>query len=167
MNATRTWIPADQIRARDAAFRVRQVYCWITTSDDKIITASKDGSHWQFPGGKPADDETLLETLIREVYEQTGLDIDEYASDIKLFGYYKIAEWDEAYLQLRYTLQIPQSSNNLSLFEREGEADENKVEHILPCSIEELQEKMAWLNESDELNTFINWHEKNNNTITV
>jgi len=155
MNATRTWLPADQIRARDAAFRVRQVYCWITTSDDKIIATSKDGMHWQFPGGKPEDNETLLETLEREVYEQTGLDIDEYINNIKLFGYYKIAEWDEAYLQLRYTLKIPQQSNNLSLFERENEANENKVEHIFPCSIKEIQEKMVWLNESDELKTFL------------
>ena len=155
MNITRTWIPAHEIRPQDSNLKIRQVYCWITTNDGKIIIVSKDGMKWQFPGGKPDEWETIEETLIREVYEETGLEIENAIDNAELFGYYKIVEWNEGYLQLRYKLQIDQPSDKLELFPHEREADTDKIEYVIPCSQEELTKKISWLRDSEELRSFL------------
>ncbi len=40
------------------------------TSDGGIVLISEDGEHWNIPGGRPEGDETLEETLRREVWEE-------------------------------------------------------------------------------------------------
>ena len=65
---------------------MRDVAIGIVTHNDKILMikrAKKEGNLvWAFPGGKIEDGETKEEACIREVYEETGLNV----SIIKLLG---------------------------------------------------------------------------------
>lgn len=58
--------------------------------DDEILVMNRVKSDWPgltFPGGHVEDNETIEESVIREIKEETNLDI----SDVKLVG---IIEWD-------------------------------------------------------------------------
>ena len=48
----------------------------------------------QLPGGKPNKNETYLQTIVREVAEETGINTDSVSSQYKFFGYYDILETD-------------------------------------------------------------------------
>src|SRR5664279_3225705 len=101
---TRDWVSNKDIKAEDKDIAVMQVYVWVLTQDEKVILVSKNGRSWQFPGGKPNAGETLVETAVREVQEETGLDIANYASGLEFFGYYRINEPNavpSTYLQIR------------------------------------------------------------------
>ena len=58
---------------------MRDVSCGIVNKDDKILMvkrAKKEGDLlWVFPGGKIEDGETSEEACIREVNEETGLNV--------------------------------------------------------------------------------------------
>jgi len=71
----RSWKSADKIEPIDSELPVRQVYVWVSTQDECIAIVSKDGEKWQLPGGKPEPGETLKETAVREVYEETGINL--------------------------------------------------------------------------------------------
>ncbi len=68
----RTWKDGKEIRPEDQILPVNQVYAWLFTRDNKIAIVSKDGRKWQLPGGKPNKHETYLQTIVREVEEETG-----------------------------------------------------------------------------------------------
>ena len=72
------WHRENRVLSEHAQYQVRQVYLWLTSSDNAIVIVSKDGSKWQFPGGKPSPDESSIDTLIREVFEETGINIEQY-----------------------------------------------------------------------------------------
>lgn len=40
-----------------------------------LLVKHQSGDHWSFPKGKPADEETPLETATRELREETGLEV--------------------------------------------------------------------------------------------
>lgn len=66
--------------------------------DDYILVCDRKKSDWPgltFPGGHVEDNETLEESVIREIKEETNLDI----SDVKLVG---IKEWNNIYQDIRY-----------------------------------------------------------------
>ena len=94
---------------------VTQVYCWLYTKDKKIIIVSKDGVGWQFPGGHPGKKESQLQTLVREVWEETNINIKKTPSKLKFFGYYVVEKINadgkitDKYLQVRYFLYLEKS----------------------------------------------------------
>ena len=45
------------------------------TEGDILMVSRKDGSGFGLPGGKVDQDENLIEACIREIFEETGLDI--------------------------------------------------------------------------------------------
>ena len=50
----------------------------VVIEDDRILLLNQDadaGRSWSLPGGKLEDGETLAEALVREMKEETGLDI--------------------------------------------------------------------------------------------
>ena len=65
---------------------MKDVSCGIVNKDDKILMVKrckKEGDlSWVFPGGKIEDGETSDEACIREVYEETGVNV----SIISLIG---------------------------------------------------------------------------------
>jgi 8-oxo-dGTP pyrophosphatase MutT (NUDIX family) len=86
------WKSTREVLSEDLDKDVRQVYVWLVTSDHKVIVVSKDGNEWQLPGGKPEPGEDQLKTAVREVYEETGIDISGKTSDMHLFGYQTVKE---------------------------------------------------------------------------
>ena len=106
MAIIRNRVSARSINDQDEILPVHQVYCWLLTTANNIIIVSKDWLQRQLPWGKPEHDETYLETLKREVYEETGIDIENIIHSAQFFWYYTIDENWIMYLQLRYALRL-------------------------------------------------------------
>jgi mutator protein MutT len=54
--------------------------CAIVIRGQSILIAQRNpkdtfGLYWEFPGGKPESGESLTETVVREIKEETGIDI--------------------------------------------------------------------------------------------
>jgi len=49
----------------------------------------KCDGRWGYPKGKREGDEIPIETAIRETHEETGINLDEYKGDLKLFKEYE------------------------------------------------------------------------------
>ena len=127
----RTWKDGKEIRPEDQTLPVNQVYAWLFTHDNKIVIVSKDGRKWQLPGGKPNKHETYLQTIVREVEEETGINTDSVSSQYKFFGYYDILETDnlkndDEYLQLRVSLKLNKDADEYILHQQNE--DERRVE---------------------------------------
>lgn len=66
--------------------RVDVTYSLITNnSKTKVLMVKNVGSSWSLPGGAVEEDETLEQAAVREVKEETGL-------DVKVFGIVAINE---------------------------------------------------------------------------
>lgn len=63
------------LKDEDIEFQVIRAKALIVNSRDEVLIAHNNGTY-QFPGGHKEDDETLEETLIREIKEETGIDIE-------------------------------------------------------------------------------------------
>ncbi|MGG3626444.1 NUDIX hydrolase [Bacillus gobiensis] len=55
---------------------VKVVYALIKNKYNQILMVNNHEGHWSLPGGKVETDETLIEATIREVYEETGFEIE-------------------------------------------------------------------------------------------
>jgi 8-oxo-dGTP pyrophosphatase MutT (NUDIX family) len=151
---TRDWIGGDKIVPLN--LHIRQVYCWIIDSKNKIIIVSKDGKHWQLPGGKPEKNESLKEALNREVFEECGITLSRY--DPAFFGYY-VVKGDEAfsnvdYGQARFFINLPSQLDNL----KPGiVSDKESIKFVKLATIDELLDIMPWMSnagEFEELKSF-------------
>ena len=67
------WNESNKINGDHISLEVKQVYGWIITKDDHLVLVSKDNVKWQFPGGKPNLEENFVDTLTREVLEETSM----------------------------------------------------------------------------------------------
>lgn len=155
-----TFFKADRILPKHKELIHRQVYGWMQTTDDKIALVSKDGAKWQFPGGKPAEDESFLDTLKREVYEETGISLDSISTKPKFFGYYVVDEIDEdkneiinSFLQIRYKIALNNKSDSINLEPKEIDT-EDFVKYANFFTIKEAADLISWLHNSDELKAF-------------
>jgi 8-oxo-dGTP pyrophosphatase MutT (NUDIX family) len=83
-NAGQDWIvsfhPAT-LPAPDGRNHGSTAFCF--TQEGQIVLVSKDGVAWEPPAGRPEDDESLRETLDREVLEEASARVD----DAVLLGY--------------------------------------------------------------------------------
>lgn len=157
-----TWYLSENILSEHEPVSVTQVYCWIFTQDNKIVIVSKDGKNWQLPGGHPHPNEKIPETAIREIQEETGLDISSYKLQIKLFGYYNVLEYAESrelpnnFLQLRTVLNLPEDSSELNLKPNENstEKPEDTVFYCKFVSTDELLKLIPWMEKKEEYQTF-------------
>lgn len=57
---------------------------------DKVLLLKKEKS-WVFPKGKVKSGETLIQTTIREIYEETGIKLNESGIEIGFINYRYIA----------------------------------------------------------------------------
>ena len=90
MNAY-TWVEAEVPKGLE----VRQVYGFIFHTDGRILLLEDDG-HYNLPGGKPENDESFADTLIREAEEEAQVTI----ASIGYLGY-QLIDIPEAFAQVR------------------------------------------------------------------
>lgn len=159
--STMTWNTSTVIKPEHKDLRYTQVYCWIYTTDQKIILVSKDNKKWQFPGGKPIVGESMLETCYREVNEETSLNLNEIGLEPTFFGYYLIEEHNketkektDEYLQLRFFVKINKSSNELVLATNEREGDVDQIMSVKAFSFVEAGDLIFWFTGSNEFKAF-------------
>lgn len=124
---TRTWYENNQISPEHIDLEVKQIYVWVISKDNMIAIVTKSNGDSQFPGGHPEKGENHIETAVREVNEEAGLDISSYTAELTQFGYYLVEEEGEKYLQLRYWLKLPNESLEYSLFMNEKLDEERPV----------------------------------------
>ena len=153
------WHTASKIKRNHQHLPVTQVYVWIGTYDHKLILVSTKPNHWQFPGGHPKKGENLIETAIREILEETGLDITNYKDRLHFFGYYVISEKQNKklirqYLQVRYSLLLNQSSKEIVVFVNEKDDEKRKVNNTGIFSLAKACQLIPWLAKTQELAAF-------------
>lgn len=153
MDLYRKWIKSEGVLEDHKNIAIRQVYCWILTEDTKIIIVSKDGQKWQFPGGHPEAGESIKETCLREVKEETGIDLLTVNLDSKMFGYYHIVENGDEYLQVRVTVRMAAVSNDLDLVPQERD-EEGIVHYVEAVTLEEATKRIGWLKSTEEYSDF-------------
>ena len=158
-NFKRDWYATDSINPEHKDTRIAQASCWIVTNNKKIILVSKDGTDWTVPAGHTEEtDGHYNNTAIREVQEETGIDISEYKKDIKVLGYYVVSAFDEFSdklinkdIQIRLFLKIPTVSNNLEMKPKERDSQVEKIQFVEAFTLEESISKVSWLKKSGDL----------------
>lgn len=152
-----TWLQADAIAEEHANYPVRQVYVWAKTADDKIAIVSKDGNKWQLPGGKPDADETMTQTAVREMQEETGIAIADMAEQLRFFGYNVVTETTgdqrTIYLQVRYSMALPHQSHILPTAppaEDTVQDASEQIQYVGYVTPTELTERIKWMKDSEE-----------------
>lgn len=89
--------------------------------DDKayVLLGKRKGSHaagcWAFPGGHIEDNESVVECAIREVKEETNLDIHHVGHFLFSEEYYP--DIDQTYITLFVGSDLKEDSDNLQLME--------------------------------------------------
>ena len=107
-----------------------QVSGYIFNEQNELLIV-KNGKAYVIPGGHPEVNETSLDTLIREIYEEAYIEI----KDIKYLGAVEVVENNETYYQLRYTAKV----NELKPFKQEWEIGERKF-----VKLEDLPTYIKW-----------------------
>jgi len=157
MSASLKWHEGNKIDDSHASLEVKQVYGWLLTNDGYIVLVSKDNVKWQFPGGKPTTGESLEETLVREILEETSLDISKMKKEF--FGYYEVIPDDKpVFLQIRFLVLCDKNSEELELGvgnEDKSQISEDTVKYVSTYTIERALEVIPWLVGSDEYKTFL------------
>ena len=69
------FINEDNLLEEELEGTVIRVKAMLINSNNEILLAHNNGTY-QYPGGHKEDDEGMEETLIREVKEETGIDVD-------------------------------------------------------------------------------------------
>ena len=122
---------------------IKQVYTIVLSKDKKnMLVVYNKGGIWILPGGGVEEGETLIDTLVREVKEETNRDID--MNTIRSFFYQKSykkdsnGEWKYVQTQARY---IAVASNDL---EFEHDPDHGDIIEAKWIPIENVNEYLNW-----------------------
>lgn len=157
-NYQRRWMNNQSISANHIKIKISQIYCWLITSDKKTIIVTKNKNDWQIPGGHPKSTESFKETLIREVFEETGIKIKKHINRAKFFGYYLVDKINnkkiiaETLLQIRYILLLPQSSNQIVINIQENLTDpeQSKIKYAKFVNDNQLTTTIPWMKNTEE-----------------
>lgn len=155
---TREWRVINEMPASSVENPIRQVYVWLLTEDDHVVIVSKDGDTWQLPGGKPDAEEDASETAVREVLEETGIDIADQKKDLTYFGVYTINEPNSVdnpplYRQVRTWLRLPAKSCDIkvtTMGESSAQHPEDAVRFVKKVPAEKITDFIPWLPRADE-----------------
>jgi len=70
-----SWIPASDQPIYDSIYNITQVYGLCFDDNDRILIFKSAKGHWTLPGGTPEANETVIETLIRELQEEVSIQV--------------------------------------------------------------------------------------------
>lgn len=149
------WRSSESVSVEHSTLPIRQLYLWIVTSDNHVAIVSKDNIKWQFPGGHPKEGETQLETIKRELYEETGLGLENLGSQPQHFGYYVVTTDQEEYLQLRYLLRAAKTSDSFVLSPKENPNDAGPIISAKFVKLMDLPNHISWIKEAEEYKTVL------------
>ena len=114
----------------------------------EILLIHRPDRDWSFPKGKQDPGETLLQTAIREVKEETGL----------------ICLAEDLVGRVNYLINTQQLNKEVSYWSMTVESGEFKpnseVDKIQWATIEEAKKILTWDRDRDFLTAFMNWYEK-------
>ena len=104
-----------------------------------------------------------MQTIVREVAEETGINTDSVSSRYKFFGYYDILETDnlkndDEYLQLRVSLKLNKNADEYILHQQnedEEQMQEEQIRYAKFVTVDELAQHIPWASESAELKAAI------------
>ena len=155
------WFESEKV-VEGLGLPINQLYCWTYASDNKIALVSKDNEKWQFPGGKPKENEIDTETLERELNEEISLRLNQFQATPKMFGYYIVTESEDdgtlikKYLQLRYFVKLSSKSEGIGIApnENKDEIGNDEVKYSKWFTIDEAKQLISWLSGSKELVSF-------------
>ena len=85
------FINESSLSEKELDFSVIRVKALIINSRQEILLAHNNGTY-QFPGGHKEDDETLDESLTREIKEETGIDV-----ELEMGPFMQITTYDPDY----------------------------------------------------------------------
>ncbi len=153
-----TWIKENKIKNKHKGIKVAQVSCYVFTSDNKLILVSKNGKKWTITAGHTENkDKSLVDTAIREVAEEAGLDISNYKNDMKMSGYFIVETINtnthdvvDKYIQARFFVRINESSSELILKPNERDDQEVKVRYAKTFTIQDAVKEVRWLSKSGD-----------------
>jgi 8-oxo-dGTP pyrophosphatase MutT (NUDIX family) len=151
----REFITSSAVLEAHTILPIRQIYVWFVTEDNQIVIVGNGNGKFQFPGGKPESEESITETINREMFEETGIKMDEFAEQPTLFGYYLVEEdpnWPDypKYLQLRYYLFTSKHSSEVSLSVNERVDDKDQMQEVKFVDLHKLPEFIPWTVEIPE-----------------
>lgn len=153
---SREWFPLSDIREEHRKYKIKQVSCFIFSRDNKLLIVSKDSSKWGITAGHFEEDRdnTLIDTAIREVYEESTIDISKYRENIQKIGYYIVSDIElsnnkilDKYIQFRMFLKI-YDKNHSDMNPKPISGD--TVKYAKFCNIEEAVLNIRWLEKSEE-----------------
>ena len=102
-------------------------------NDRNELLIVKSGKLFTIPGGHPEINETSIDTLTREIYEEAYVEI----KDIEYLGAVEVVENNETYYQLRYIARV----KNILPFEGKWETTQR-----LFVNVDNLIDYIKWAN---------------------
>lgn len=122
---------------------VKQVYVIVLSKDQKsvLVVHGKSGM-WMLPGGGVEDGESMLDTLVREVKEETNRDID--ISTAKPMFYQEACkkndsgEWEFTRTEVRYSVVVENDNEFIS------DPDNGDVIEARWVKITDLEKYLDW-----------------------
>ena len=102
-------------------------------NDINELLIVKSGKSFTIPGGHPEINETSMDTLNREIYEEAYVEI----KDIEYLGAVEVVENNETYYQLRYIARV----KNILPFEGKWETTQRVF-----VSVNNLIDYIKWAN---------------------
>lgn len=82
--------------------QITQIYGVCFDQNGKILIIKEVGKEWNIPGGKPESNETPIQTLKRELVEETGAEIDKF----QMIGYFEVVSYNPTIYQLRFACRV-------------------------------------------------------------
>jgi 8-oxo-dGTP diphosphatase len=124
---------------------IEQVYACVVSKDmTKLLLVNNKMGLWLLPGGKIEQDESLLDTLVREVKEETNRDID--MESVRPFFYQKSfrkndnGEWEYVRVEVRYACIVKNDTEFIS------DPDDGDITETKWVPINEIGEYLKWGN---------------------
>ena len=136
-------------------FAGRTATAVITFPPDKILLIKRRTipfrGYWALPGGRVEPGETVEQTIVREVKEETGLD----AAVVR-----KIGEYNEQGVQDEVEYDYYPACFLVKIVGGEIKKQESEIEEIKLFSLDKVPEALAF-EHTQMIKDFVTWQEKN------
>lgn len=119
---------------------VSQVYGLVLNSDDEILLVSADRENWGLPGGGVEKGESLIDALVREVYEEAAVIIDD--KTIRPFFFQKVFTndngWKYSGTQARFVCRVASQDK----FSKDPDMEDIKYQMFV--DLKKLDQYLKW-----------------------